>query len=201
MLQSEARQYQKRSCGSWRAESDADALPDPAGREELARESTMEGMQPHLSLAVIGESSGLVVQQHADTQGLRLQLPGHRLPASGVPGAQLPLVQLEAPRQLVHSQHACLALLLARDGLICHPDIRPRLGHLQLPVVPAVREVLKAQHLPGVVKTGLVSRNGPRPRGQVLRPPVTVREEEVGVGRTRVKSQGTAVCEEEEIKI
>lgn len=73
-------------------------------------------MQPGLAVAVIGERPGLVVQQHADAAVLRG--PRQCLPPPVVPGAQLVLVQLQAPRQLVHPHHAPLALLLPGDGLV-----------------------------------------------------------------------------------
>lgn len=79
-------------------------------------EGTVEGVQPGLAVTVVGERPGLVVQQHADAAVLRGAR--QRLPPAVVPGAELVLVQLQAPRQLVHPHHAPLALLLPGDGLV-----------------------------------------------------------------------------------
>ncbi|KAF3853114.1 hypothetical protein F7725_013802 [Dissostichus mawsoni] len=98
-------------------------------------------------------------------------------------------VQLEAPREVVHSHHAPLPLLLPGDGLV-----GPGLGHLQLPEVLALCEPLEAEHLPGVVEAGRVQRDGVRPGDQVLRPPVLLRETQVTVGCSGVKGQRAAVC-------
>lgn len=103
------------SCG---AEGDADPLSDPAGREQLLGEGTVEGVEPGLPVSVVGECPRLVVQQHSDAAVLGVSR--HRLPAPVVPGAELPLVQLQAPRQLVHAHHAPLPLLLPGDGLVGH---------------------------------------------------------------------------------
>lgn len=163
---------------SWFTECDGDALPDPAGREQRLCKGAVEGVQPDLSLGVVRQRPGLVVQQHPDAQRLsvRLQLTGDGLLAAGVPRGQLPLVQLEAPRQLVHPHHAALALLLARDVRVRHAHVGPGFGHLQLPVVLAVSEALETQHLPGVVEAGLIGQDGAGPGDQMLRPPVALGE-------------------------
>ena len=57
-----------------------------------------------------------------------------------------------------------------------------------------MREALEAEHLPGVVKAGVVLGDGARPGGQVLCPSVLLREEQVTVGCARVKGQGAPVC-------
>lgn len=98
------------------AECDADPLSDPAGGEEFLSEGTVEGVQPRLAVAIVGECPGLVVQQHAYAAVLRGAR--QRLPPAVVPGAELVLVQLQAPRQLVHPHHAPLALLLPGDGFV-----------------------------------------------------------------------------------
>lgn len=103
------------SCG---AEGDADPLSDPAGGEQLLGEGTVEGMEPGLPVSVVSERPRLVVQQHADAAVLGVS--GHGLPPAVVPGAQLLLVQLKAPRQFIHTHHAPLALLLPGDGLVGH---------------------------------------------------------------------------------
>lgn len=59
-------------------------------------------------------------------------------------------------------------------------------------------EALEAEHLPGVIETRLVGRDGPRPGGQVLRPAVLLGQEQVAVGRARVKGERAAVCEQRE---
>lgn len=114
---------------------------------------------------------------------------------AAVPSRKLALIQLQAPRQLVHSQHGRPAFLLAWDARVRYTYVRPRLGHLQLPVVATVCEILEAQHLPGVVKARLVSRHRMRPRDQVLRTLVVLRKHEVSVGCPRVKGQRTTVCD------
>ncbi len=170
-------QDQISSCSRF-TERNGDALPDPAGREQRLCKDAVEGVQPHLSLAVVRQRPGLIVQQHPDAQRLsvHLQLTGDGLLAAGVPRAQLPLVQLQAPGQLVHPHHAALALLLPRDVWVRHAHVGPRFGHLQLPVVLAVSEALQAQHLPGVVEAGLVGRDGAGPGDHMLRPPVALGE-------------------------
>lgn len=77
--------------------------------------------------------------------------------------------------------------------VVVYPEVGPRLGHLQLPVVLSVREALEAQHLPRVVEASLVWRDGPRPRGQMLRPAVLLGEEQVSIGRAGVEGQRTSV--------
>lgn len=79
-----------------------------------------------------------------------------------------------------------------------YPEVGPGLRHLQLPVVLSMGEALKAEHLPGVIKAGFVGWDGARPRGQVLRPPVLLGQEEVPVGSARVKGQRASVCNEAE---
>lgn len=74
-----------------------------------------------------------------------------------------------------------------------HPYVGPGLGHLQLPVVLPAGEALEAEHLPGVVEARLVGRHRPRPRAQVLGPPVLLGQEQVAVGRAGVEGQGAAV--------
>lgn len=101
------------SCG---AEGDADPLSYPAGGEQLLGEGTVEGVEPGLPVSVVGERPGLVVQQHADATVLGVA--GQGLPPAVVPGAELVLVQLQAPGQLVHTHHAPLPLLLPGDGLV-----------------------------------------------------------------------------------
>ncbi|KAF3853159.1 hypothetical protein F7725_013847 [Dissostichus mawsoni] len=140
-----------------------------------------------MSVPEEAERPGLVVQQHADASVLRGA--GQRLFAAGVPRRDLMRVQLEAPREVVHSHHAPLPLLLPGDGLV-----GPGLGHLQLPEVLALCEPLEAEHLPGVVEAGRVQRDGVRPGDQVLRPPVLLRETQVTVGCSGVKGQRAAVC-------
>lgn len=100
------------------AEGDADSFSYPAGREQLLGEGTVEGMQAGLALSVVGQRPRLVVQQHADAAGLRV---AHQsLSLAVVPGAEPVLVELQAPRQLVHANHAPLALLLPGNGLVGH---------------------------------------------------------------------------------
>ena len=99
------------------AERDADSLPYPAGGEELLGESAVEGVQPGLAVAVVGERARLVVQQHAHALVL-LGVAGHCLAPPAVPRVQLALVQLQAPGELVHAHHAPLAFLLAGDSLV-----------------------------------------------------------------------------------
>lgn len=79
-------------------------------------EGTVEGVEPGLPVSIVGERPRLVVQQHADTAVLRVADQG--FPPAVVPGADLVLVQLQAPGQLVHTYHAPLALLLPGDGLV-----------------------------------------------------------------------------------
>lgn len=100
------------------AQGDADSLTYPAGGEELLREGTVEGVQLRLALSVVGERPRLVVQQHADAALLRVARQS--LPLAVVPGAELVLVELQAPRQLVHPHHAPLPLLLPGNGLVGH---------------------------------------------------------------------------------
>lgn len=76
----------------------------------------MEGVEPGLPVSVVGERPRLVVQQHADAAVLGVA--GQSLPPAVVPGAELMLVQLQAPGQFVHTHHAPLALLLPGDGLV-----------------------------------------------------------------------------------
>lgn len=59
-------------------------------------------------------------------------------------------------------------------------------------------KALKAEDLPGVVEAGLVGWDGARPRGQVLRSPVFLGQEQMPVGCARVKGQGTSVYKEKE---
>jgi len=113
--QSSAGPDRSRTC-SRGAECDADALADPAGGVQLVGEGAVEGVQGGLAVAVVGERAGLVVQQHA--HALVARVAGHRLPPAAVPGAELLLVQLQAPRQLIHAHHAALAALLAGDVLV-----------------------------------------------------------------------------------
>lgn len=79
-------------------------------------EGTVEGVEPGLPVSVVGECPRLVVQKHANAAVLWGD--GHSLPPAVVPGAELMLVQLQAPGQFVHTHHAPLALLLSGDGLI-----------------------------------------------------------------------------------
>lgn len=78
-----------------------------------------------------------------------------------------------------------------------YPEVGPGFGHLQLPVVLSILEALKAEHLPGVIEAGFVSRDGPRSRGQVLRPPILLRQRQVSVGRAGVEGQRAPICEKE----
>lgn len=80
------------SCG---AEGDADPLSYPTGGEQLLCEDTVESVEPGLPVSIVGECPRLVVQQHADAAVLRVA--GQNLPSAVVPGAELMLVQLQAP--------------------------------------------------------------------------------------------------------
>jgi len=60
-----------------------------------------------------------------------------------------------------------------------------------------VGEALEAEHLPGVVEARIVVGDGARAGGQVLGPPVLLRQEQVTVGRAGVKGQGAPVCKRE----
>lgn len=108
-----SRLFHAYSCG---AEGDPDPLPDPAGGKQLLREGTVEGVEPGLPVSVVRERPRLVVQQHADAAVMGVA--GQRLPPPVVPGAQLVLVQLQAPGQFIHTHHAPLSLLLPGNGLI-----------------------------------------------------------------------------------
>lgn len=100
------------------AQGDADSLSYPAGREQLLCEGTVEGVESGLAVSIVGQRPRLVVQQHADAALLRV---AHQsLSLAVVPGAELVLVELQAPRQLVHTHHAPLSLLLPGNGLIGH---------------------------------------------------------------------------------
>lgn len=105
--------FRVRSCG---AEGDADPLSYPAGGEQLLGEGTVEGVEPGLPVPVVGERPRFVVQQHADAAVLGVARQG--FPPAIVPGAELMLVQLQAPGQFIHTHHAPLALLLPGDGLV-----------------------------------------------------------------------------------
>lgn len=50
-------------------------------------------------------------------------------------------------------------------------------------------EALEAEHLPCVVEAGIVVGDGAWAGGQVLGPPVLLRQEQVTVGRAGVKGQ------------
>lgn len=76
----------------------------------------MEGVEPGLPVSVVRECPRLVVQQHADAAVLGVA--DQSLPPAVVPGAELVLIQLQAPGQVVHTHHAPLALLLPGDGLV-----------------------------------------------------------------------------------
>lgn len=76
----------------------------------------MEGVQPCLAGSVVGKRTRLVVQQHADAAVMGVA--GDGLPPAVVPGAELVLVQLQAPGQFIHSHHASLALFLPGDALV-----------------------------------------------------------------------------------
>ena len=89
---------------------------------------------------------------------------------------------------------------VGRYRMCLYPEVGPGLGHLQFPVVLPAGEALKAEHLPGVVKAGLVTRHGPGPRRQVLRPPVLQRQRQVPVGRAGVKGQRASVCNDKEVQ-
>lgn len=80
--------------------------------------------------------------------------------------------------------------------MVLYPEVGPGLGHLQLPVVLSTGEALKAEHLPGVIKTRFVRWDGAWPGGQVLRPAVLQRQRQVPVGCARVKGQRASVCNE-----
>lgn len=82
--------------------------------------------------------------------------------------------------------------------VIVYPEVGPRLRHLQLPVVLSVLKALKAQHLPRVIKAGLVWWDRTRPRGQMLCSAILLGKEQVPVGRTGVKCQRASVCNERE---
>lgn len=106
------------SLSSHGAQGDADSLSYPAGREQLLCEGTVEGVQSGLAVSIVGQRPRLVVQQHADAALLRMA--HQRLSLAVVPGAKLVLVELQAPRQLVHPHHAPPPLLLPGNGLIGH---------------------------------------------------------------------------------
>lgn len=80
--------------------------------------------------------------------------------------------------------------------VIVYPEVGPRLRHLQLPVVLSMCKALKAQHLPRVIKAGLVRWDGARPRGQMLCPAILLGKEQVPVGRAGVKCQRASICNE-----
>lgn len=82
--------------------------------------------------------------------------------------------------------------------MLIYPEVGPRLGHLQLPVVLPTGEALEAEHLPGVIETRFVRRDGPWPGGQVLRPAVLLGQKQVAVGCAWVKGQRAPVCNETE---
>lgn len=178
------------------AERNSDTFPDPARWRQLLCECAVEGVQTHLSL-VVGDRSGLVVQQHSDAQRPRvqLQLTCDGLLASGMPSAQLMFVKLQAPRQLVHAHHAAFALLFAWDVGVRHAHVGPRFGHLQLPVMLTFLEALETQHLPRVIEARLVGGDRAWPGGEVLRPTVTTGKTQVSVGGARVKGQAATVFE------
>lgn len=75
-----------------------------------------------------------------------------------------------------------------------YPKVGPRLGHLQLPVVLAVRKTLKAEHLPCVIEASFVWWNRARTRCQMLCPAILLGKEQVPVGCAGVKCQGASVC-------
>lgn len=88
--------------------------------------------------------------------------------------------------------------------MLIYPEVGPRLGHLQLPVVLPPGEALETEHLPGVIETCFMRRNGPWPGSQVLRPAVLLGQKQVAVGCAWVKGQGAPVCndtEETDVKI
>lgn len=77
-----------------------------------------------------------------------------------------------------------------------YPEVGPRLGHLQLPVVLAMHKTLKAEHLPCVIEASFVWWNRARPRCQMLCPAILLGKEQVSVGCAGVKCQGASVCNE-----
>lgn len=77
-----------------------------------------------------------------------------------------------------------------------YPEVGPRLGHLQLPVVLALRKTLKAEHLPCVIKASVVWWNRARPRCQMLCPAILLGKAQVSIGCAGVKCQGALVCNE-----
>lgn len=79
-----------------------------------------------------------------------------------------------------------------------YPEVGPRLGHLQLPVVLPPSEALEAEHLPGVIETRFMRWDGPWSGSQVLRSAILLGQKQVAVGCAWVKGQRAAVCNETE---
>lgn len=106
------------SQSSFGAQGYANSLSYPAGREQLLCESTVEGVESGLAIAVEGQRPCFVVQQHANATVLCI---AHQsLLLAIVPCTEFIIVKLQAPWQLVHTHHAPLPLLLPGNGLIGH---------------------------------------------------------------------------------
>lgn len=84
--------------------------------------------------------------------------------------------------------------------VVLYPKVGPGLGHFQLPVVLSAGEALKAEHLPGVIEACLVWWDSTGPGRQMLCPAVLLGQEEVSVGRARIKGQRASVYNEAEGK-